>query len=90
MDEGVNGISGKAILHKFPISLDRLVGLIEQYRNRKFDEDIMELKHKFEGVEGLSSKLKTDIKTGIDAVTILDRENDFGSNRKDPPKISGF
>ena len=89
-DEGNQIISGEAAINKFPINIDQLVSVVEHYRNRKFDEDIMEIKHKYEGVDGLCEKLKTSIKGGIDVITLQDREDDFGSNRKDPPKISGF
>lgn len=83
-------ISGEVVVRKFAVSLSQLVDLVESYRNRKFDDDISMLKHKFEGLDALSDKLKTNTKGGIDETTVIDREVEFGSNRKDPPKISGF
>lgn len=89
-DEGIQEISGEVVVRKFAVSLSQLVDLVESYRNRKFDDDISMLKHKFEGIDALSDKLKTNTKSGIDETTVIDREVEFGSNRKDPPKISGF
>ena len=89
-NEGVQIISAEAVIRKFSITLDQLVSVVENYRNRKFDEDITVLKHKHEGIDGLWDRLKTSIKGGIDVMTLQDREDDFGSNKKDPQKISGF
>lgn len=44
---------GQIINHSFKTELQDLVKLVECYRQRKFDEDITELKTKFGGNEGL-------------------------------------
>ena len=52
-DEGMQEISGEVVVRKFAVSLSQLVDLVESYRNRKFDDDISMLKHKFEGLDAL-------------------------------------
>jgi hypothetical protein len=44
---------GRMINHSFKSEIDDLVKLVECYRQRTFDEDIVELRTKFEGNDGL-------------------------------------
>jgi Ca2+ transporting ATPase len=74
----------------FDIDLDQCVDLVEDYRNRKFDEDLNTIKNKFGGIEGLGAKLKTDIHTGLKGDDFEIRDDVFGSNTKEKPKRTGF
>ena len=74
----------------FDVSIDKLVHLVESYRNRKFDEDLKMITQDFEGVKGLSNKLKTDIHHGLKGDDFDARDEMYGSNRKEPPKRTGL
>ena len=80
----------KVINSKFELKTEALVDLVNQYRKRKFDEDLKAIKEKHEGVEGLASKLFTDTKNGIPIDDFGERDAWYGSNRKEPPKRNSF
>jgi Ca2+ transporting ATPase len=75
---------------KFKVSLNELVELVEQYRNRNFDEDIKSLKSDFGGPEGLADKLFSHTSNGITPNDLEERDSAFGTNAKDAPKRTGF
>lgn len=72
------------------ITLDKLVELVESYRNRQFDEEIHKLKDEFGGMEGMAEKLKTSLSNGLVGDDLLRREDAFGTNKKDPPERAGL
>ena len=72
------------------ISIEKLVDLVECYRDRKFDEDIQKLKDEFGGMEGIADKLKTSLSKGLLGDDLLKREVEFGTNKKDPPERAGL
>lgn len=74
----------------FDIPLDTFVDCVESYRNRNFDEDLKFITEKFEGIDGLCKKIKSDIHNGIQGDDLEKRDQQFGSNRKDPPKRTGI
>lgn len=75
---------------KFTITRQELVDLIELYRNREFDDDIKKLKTELGGPEGLAEKLFTDTRKGIVPSDLDERDRVYGSNAKDPYKITPF
>ena len=62
----------------FGVTLDELVELVETYRKRTFDEDILMIKEKFGGIEELASKLRTNSREGIKDDFFGDRDKEFG------------
>lgn len=76
--------------NNFEVSLDQAVALVEDYRNRKFDEDLNTIKNKFGGIEGISGKLKTDIHKGLTGDDFDRRDESFGDNCKPKHKRTGF
>lgn len=81
----------KAINTKFKVSIKQLTGLVDAYRQRTFDEDLKYVKGEFGGIEGLAEKLYTDLKNGINPSVDLDeRDMVYGTNAKDPLKVTGF
>jgi len=72
------------------LTLDELVEFVDSYRTRHFDEDIQILKDKFDGIEGLTRKLRTSASDGLLGDDLAKRDSKFGSNKKDPPQRSGF
>ena len=84
------GSEEKEINTKFKIKMNDLVNLVEEYRNRKFDEDLKMLKDTFGGVEGIAEKLFSSTTDGIMGDDLDERDLAFGSNAKDPPVRTGF
>ena len=76
--------------HHFELGLDSLINLVESYRNRKFDEDLKYLNQELEGINGLSKKLKTSVDGGIKGDDLEQRDEQFGTNKKDPPPRTGL
>ena len=74
----------------FDIDLDQCIGLVEDYRNRKFDDDLTTIKQKFDGIEGLSARLRTDINDGLKGDDFEMRDETFGSNQKEKAKRTGL
>lgn len=75
---------------KFKVSVHDMMKLIDSYRNRKFDEDIMSLKNDYGGPEGLAEKLVSSTKNGIVPNDLEQRDEVFGTNKKNPPKRTKF
>ena len=65
----------------FGVELEELIELVENYRNRKFDEDIQTLRTKFEGSDGLAQKMRTSLKEGLKCDDFEDRDLEFGNNK---------
>lgn len=65
----------------FPVDLDKLIAIVEQYRSRKFDEDVVFLRTQVDGAEGLAQKLKTSFNEGLKGDDLENREELFGSNK---------
>lgn len=49
----------------FGISCNECIQIVEKYRSRKYDEDILHILNQIGGVESLAEKLKTDIQNGL-------------------------
>jgi hypothetical protein len=80
----------KAINTKFKVSVDTLKKLVDSYRQREFDDDLKMIKGEFGGVEGLAEKLYTNLKKGITPIDLEERDLVYGTNAKDPLKVTGF
>lgn len=80
----------KAINTKFKVPLNQLKELIDAYRTRTFDEDLKFIKGEFGSVEGLAEKLYTNLKSGITPIDLEERDLVYGTNMKDPLKVTGF
>jgi magnesium-transporting ATPase (P-type) len=65
---------------KFGVKSEDLVGLVELYKNRKYDEDLRALRNKFDGTEGLTMKLNCDPVNGIVPDDLEERSRLFGNN----------
>ena len=74
-------IETRRLNEDFGVELEELVEFVEAYRNRKFDEDLIMLRQKFEGTEGLAQKLRTRLKDGLRGDDFEDRDAEFGSNK---------
>jgi magnesium-transporting ATPase (P-type) len=83
-------VSSRMNCNGFEVTLDKLIQLVESYRGRKFDEDLKMVTQTFEGVKGLSEKLKTDIHNGLKGDDFDLRDEIYGSNKKEPPKRTGL
>ena len=75
---------------KFKIKMEELSNLVEEYRNRNFDEDLKSIKGNYGGIEGLADKLHTDPKNGIVPTDLEERDQAFGSNKKEVAKRNSF
>lgn len=84
-------------LPDLPLATEDMVELVEKYRARKFNEDIIGLdslkgslkKSNNAGIEGLAELLKSDMVKGLDGLDFETRDEHFGSNYKAPPKKTG-
>eukprot|EP00343_Euplotes_focardii_P007905 CAMPEP_0205819478 /NCGR_PEP_ID=MMETSP0206-20130828/1867_1 /ASSEMBLY_ACC=CAM_ASM_000279 /TAXON_ID=36767 /ORGANISM="Euplotes focardii, Strain TN1" /LENGTH=1118 /DNA_ID=CAMNT_0053113125 /DNA_START=29 /DNA_END=3385 /DNA_ORIENTATION=+ len=85
-----DGEEQQVINTKFGVKRDDLVDLIELYRGRKFDEDLKGLKGDYNGVEGIAEKLHSDPRNGIIPNDLDERDEAFGSNKKEPSKRNSF
>lgn len=48
-----------------PHLIEKLVELVESYRNRQFDEDITMLRDSFGSEQGIAQKLNANLKDGL-------------------------
>lgn len=88
-DEGVPDTNLPQVEH-FGAKLTDLIEVVECYRNRKFDEDLKYINGNLGGVEGLAGKLKTSISDGITGHDVHLRDEQYGSNKKEPPQQTGI
>ena len=54
------------------------------------DDDLNTIKQKFDGIEGLSARLRTDINDGLKGDDFEMRDETFGSNQKEKAKRTGL
>jgi magnesium-transporting ATPase (P-type) len=80
----------RAALGDFKVSAEDLIALIDEYKKRKYVDDITYIDEKLKGMDSLLDALCVDPARGIDTKTIMDREKVFGTNRKDPPTRTPF
>ena len=73
-----------------PHLIEKLVELVESYRNRQFDEDITMLRDSFGSEQGIAQKLNANLKDGLLWDDFLLRDANFGTNKKTPPQQTGF
>lgn len=74
----------------FKTDKDKLITIIEGYRQRKYVEDIDILKRDYNNSEGLLDALQVNYRKGISANSLTVREQVFGSNYKVPPERTPF
>ena len=83
--------SVKAAKHaNFNTDKEKLITIVEGYRQRKYIEEMEIILNQLNGANGLLNALNTDIKQGISAQSLDARDSVFGSNAKDPPTRTGF
>jgi magnesium-transporting ATPase (P-type) len=63
---------------------------VEAYRGRKFDEDMKYINTTLGGIDGLLGKLKTSMTEGIKGHDLLERDEQFGNNKKADYKTTGI
>lgn len=78
-------IDSSRALNNFGVTLKELEELVEKYRQRTYNEDIVYL-DELGGTNGLFEKLGTSLERGItvDESDTKKREADFGSNYRAP------
>ena len=69
---------------------DKLIHLIEAYRQRKYVDDMDYITEKLGGVSGLLDALQVDPKQGISPKELDIREKVFGTNYKAPMERTPF
>jgi magnesium-transporting ATPase (P-type) len=66
----------------FKISKHELMDLVDKYKSRTYDEEIVAL-NEHDGAKGIAQKLNTDIKTGLKGgIDFPDRTAAFGNNQR--------
>ena len=74
----------------YDVTLDSLMGIVNAYQSRKFDEDLKYIQHDMGGLETLSQKLGTCAQSGLNGDDFEKRDHQFGSNKKEKPKTTGI
>ena len=82
------------------IALQGLVDIVEGYRSRTYNEDMVKLENlggiseslmfHLIGVQGICEKTRSNIDQGLTPVDFPQREQWFGSNAKNPPALTPF
>lgn len=68
----------------------QLKKIIDLYKERKYVEDIDYIQKELGGVERLLTGLHTDLEKGIPTSSCQEREDVFGTHKRDPPGRSTF
>lgn len=66
-----------------------MVAIVEGYRQRTYNEDMMTL-DKEGGPQGLMASLRTSLEKGLNGSDFAERAEQFGTNYKAPPKLTPY
>jgi len=74
----------------FKTTKEKLITIIEGYRQRKYVEDLDILRRDYQDTVGVLDALQVNAKQGISANSLHIREQVFGTNYKAPPTRTPF
>ena len=90
LDEGAELVETKKSKEIFSLNPSQMEQIVESYRQRQFDEDILHIHNALKGPEHIAFSCGSHLTQGIKSNTVRQREQFYGHNRNKEIEREGF